>query len=134
MFAKATCNVAYLADFQGADGSISNLFIDPAHLFLFISASGSQVKIVEGQTTRGATVALVSESDMGQQEATAEHVVSSDRAFYVHLQAGFRPESQLAIVYSSFRHGGTIQGKRIFPFSPLLSSKQNSLLFAIKPD
>ena len=45
---------------------------------------------------------------MGQ-EATAEHVISSDRAFYVHLQAGFRPTSQLAIVYSSFRHGGMLQ-------------------------
>ncbi|XP_043220550.1 uncharacterized protein LOC122380979 [Amphibalanus amphitrite] len=69
-------------------------------------APGSQLRIVDGQTTRGATVALVSESDMDQRhEADTEHVVNSDRAFYVHLRAGFRPASQLAIVYSSFRNG-----------------------------
>ena len=58
-----------------------------------------------GQTTRGATVALVTGAVPGRGEAV-EYVIGSDRAFYLHLRAGFRPTSQLAIVYTAFRYGG----------------------------
>ncbi|XP_037084984.1 uncharacterized protein LOC119105630 [Pollicipes pollicipes] len=67
-------------------------------------APGSRLKIVDGPTTRGATVTLVT-SDLSGAEASAEHVVDADGSFYVHLQAGFRPSSQLALIYSSFRLG-----------------------------